>query len=508
MAAGTAAFRRRVGQCEVLTVRKAARRWLYLGHRWFGITLSLFFAIWFASGIVMMYVPFPSFRAPERIAGSPPIAWDKVKVDPGAALATLRLAAFPKEMRMGMTAGEPVYRFVTEDGHRAVSAATGREISEVSATQAKAIASSFVHAPVLSARTIEHDQWVVTKSYVRLAPFWRVRMADDAATEVYVIKTTGEIVQNTTAFERGWNWVGSIPHWIYFEALRLRQEAWRQVLLWISGLGILGGATGIWIGILRVRLRQRYRSGSVSPYRGWMKWHHLAGMVGGLFLMGWVFSGWLSMSPWGGLHDKGLDEIAARFDRSRPDFPAFDSDRMAAAGHDVREVSFTYIGGRPAAILIGADGTRKRIDGATGAPFVLSDENIAAIARNALPQARLESVERLTRYDSYWYAKANTHGSEHPLPILRFRLADATQTWLHIDPATGELRGVMGRGARADRWLFSALHCFDLPLLLEHRPLRDGLMWLLSAFGLIISVSGVVIGWRRLTSSKARRNPL
>ena len=44
-----------------------AKRWLYLLHRWAGITLCLFFAMWFISGVVMMYVGYPSSR--------PPSAW-------------------------------------------------------------------------------------------------------------------------------------------------------------------------------------------------------------------------------------------------------------------------------------------------------------------------------------------------------------------------------------------------------------------------------------------------
>jgi cytochrome b subunit of formate dehydrogenase len=46
--------------------------------------------------------------------------------------------------------------------------------------------------------------------------------------------------------------------------------------------------------------------------------------------------------------------------------------------------------------------------------------------------------------------------------------------------------------------LFNALHSFDFPLLLSFRPAWDAVVWLLSLLGLTISVSGIVIGWRRL----------
>ena len=48
--------------------------------------------------------------------------------------------------------------------------------------------------------------------------------------------------------------------------------------------------TGFWVGILRLRLTRRYADGAVSPYRGWMAWHHIAGLIGGAVGI-WLFAG-------------------------------------------------------------------------------------------------------------------------------------------------------------------------------------------------------------------------
>jgi uncharacterized iron-regulated membrane protein len=45
------------------------KRALFLFHRWAGIVLCLFFALWFLSGPFMMYVEFPQLTAAERRAG-------------------------------------------------------------------------------------------------------------------------------------------------------------------------------------------------------------------------------------------------------------------------------------------------------------------------------------------------------------------------------------------------------------------------------------------------------
>ena len=45
------------------------KRALYLTHRWLGVVLCLFMAMWFLSGVVMMYVGYPKLkpRTAERV---------------------------------------------------------------------------------------------------------------------------------------------------------------------------------------------------------------------------------------------------------------------------------------------------------------------------------------------------------------------------------------------------------------------------------------------------------
>ena len=60
-------------------------------HRWLGVAFCLLFAMWFASGIVMHFVPYPSFTAADRRAGLAPIALAQVKALPSEALAASRI---------------------------------------------------------------------------------------------------------------------------------------------------------------------------------------------------------------------------------------------------------------------------------------------------------------------------------------------------------------------------------------------------------------------------------
>ena len=80
--------------------------------------------------------------------------------------------------------------------------------------------------------------------------------------------------------------------------------------------------------------------------------------------------------------------------------------------------------------------------------------------------------------------------------MLRAVFDDDAKTWFHISPVTGDIIGRVDSSRRTYRWLFNALHSFDFQLLLMYRPAWDIVVWLLSILGTIVSVSGVVIGWR------------
>src|SRR6267378_5561103 len=59
---------------------------LTLVHRWLGILFCLLFAMWFASGMIMHFVPFPSLTEAERIEGLAPIDLSQVSRSPAEAV--------------------------------------------------------------------------------------------------------------------------------------------------------------------------------------------------------------------------------------------------------------------------------------------------------------------------------------------------------------------------------------------------------------------------------------
>jgi PepSY-associated TM region len=139
-------------------------------------------------------------------------------------------------------------------------------------------------------------------------------------------------------------------------------------------------------------------------------------------------------------------------------------------------------------------GSEMLLDARTGEPVAFDDRRLVEAARRLMPNQQVTAYERIERYDSYWYA----HHDRPPLPVLRVAFDDPQHTWVYIDPATGLVLDMLDDGGRRYRWWFNGLHRLDFSWLVGNRVLWHTTVWLLSLAGLTISVSGTVIGWRRL----------
>src|SRR6186713_3196281 len=197
------------------------KRYLFLFHRWAGIGLCVLFALWFLSGMFMMYVDFPQLTAQERRGGLPVLDFSGARLAPGDAVKRLSAADFqvaghpdangpstvlptaPLEvssLSLGMLLGRPVY-YVRVKGNaqtRAVYGDSGEVLREVTPLMARAVAADFADragwaVDAVFEERLQTDQWSVSSGLNAHRPLLRVSLGDAAGTDLYVSSTTGEV---------------------------------------------------------------------------------------------------------------------------------------------------------------------------------------------------------------------------------------------------------------------------------------------------------------------------
>lgn len=504
------------------------RKYLILTHRYLGIALGVIFVSWFASGIAMLYGRgMPRLTPDMRLERIAPIDASAVKLSASDALERAELDSSDRVTLLTVM-GRPAYRFGGGDEATTVFADDGELLLDIDAAQAQKIAAAFVRLPEdrlhHAGRLTEPDQWSLT---IRQGPMHKFTVDDEAGTQLYVSERNAEVTVLTTRSSRALAWVGVIPHFMYFAPLRLNQPLWRAIVLWTSGLGIALALLGIVLGIVQLRITRPFsvkRIGSWLPYSGWMRWHYVSGLVFGVFTLTFVFSGWISMEPFGwatkaGRFGGGLREAFTSNAGDLAAYPALTADALQtiADGKPVKEVEYVRIQDEPFFLV------RRNPDAGAGTdirghePYYairardaaqtvvnartlqlhdrdFSADSLVARVKQAVPDTAVVNSELLTTYDSYYYSREGLA----PLPVLRVKLDDPDRTWLYIDPRMSQLVGRIHRLDRVERWLWNGLHSLDFGFWYYKRPLWDIVMIFLSLGGLTTSATGLFLGLRRV----------
>jgi uncharacterized iron-regulated membrane protein len=486
------------------------KRWLFLVHRWLGVLACAFFAMWFVSGVVMMYVGYPKLTEAERLGHLPVLDASAPLLAPRQALDAAGLAGPLKDLRLAAASGgRPVYLagMAARGGAVVIDARTGAVLREVDRERALASARAYAGEGVAAEHrgTIDEDAFTHSRALDAHRPLQVVDLADADATRLYVSGRTGEVVRDAPRTERLWNYAGAWIHWLYPLRGTALDRYWADIVNWLSIAGIALTLTGTVVGLMRWRFRSSYhRSGSHSPYQGWMmRWHHIAGLLFALVTLTWIFSGLMSMNPWR-IFDSGAPALRTEAMNGGPlelsGDDAAPAALLASAGTGVRELRWVRVAGRTLVRAEQAGGRPQLLDARSAASQAVDAEALRRAVARLLP-AKVERIEVLRAYDSHYYARephTMTGGNEKPLPVWRVVFADANATWVHVDPQTGAVLGRSDSQRRLSRWLFAMLHSWDWLPLLERRPLWDLLLVALSLGGAVLSLTGVVIGWRRL----------
>ncbi len=472
-------------------------RALILLHRWLGVVFCLFFAMWFATGIVMHFVPFPTLNEIERIGGLAALDLAGLAHGPADAVAASGIKNITR-VRLLQRPDGPIYLLAGSSDVLALHAADLSDAAVRSEQLALSIGAEHARrrhldaARAVVAGSFFYDQWTVPNGFDLHRPLYRIAIDDGLGTELYVSSRTGEVVLDTTRRERAWNYLGSVAHWIYPAPLRSHRTAWVVIVSWLSLLALVGATAGAVVGTLRIGAE----GSRLTPYRGWLAWHHRLGLICMLFVWTWIFSGWLSMDN-GWLFSTGKPtEAEAKAVAGAPDWRAIPQDELQRVSKQVKEVEWFAFGGqirrRERFSVDRQSFFSVRVRAGTETPdraFLAAGE-IAAAAKQLA--AGCDVPVAIEADDNYLFTSTVPNA-----PVFRLVCGG---DWFHIDGASGALLEKLDRSRRAYRWLYRALHTLDLHALTARPMLRTSLIVTLCGFGLAFSLTGVVIASRRLLS--------
>jgi PepSY-associated TM region len=471
-------------------------RVVLLLHRYLGIAVGTLMLLWCLSGLVMMYVSYPVLEESVRRGALAPIDWN------GCCNSAALAPASTDQLDVEMLDGVPVRTSRTLNS-RPVNLLTGSVLGGISAQQAAAVARRFTAAEPSLLGLIDHDQWTVAGDFNSQRPLYRFALKDEARSELYVSSITGRAVQITTGRQRFWNWLGSVPHWLYFTELRRNAILWSRIMIYASLLGCFLTGVGIYLGVCQLAVQPK---GRWSPYRGFNLWHHIAGLIFGILALTWVLSGLLSMNPWGWLEGSGAQAESAQLRGTSQALNALaDSSLQSLAQarpRDAVSIQSAPLNGRMYFVASTARGERRRLN-AAGLPAPLLAQDLTFIAR-ALDASGATIPQLLLREDDYYFSH---HSTPVALPVYRL-IHNTSGTRYYFDSVSGVLLAKIDGNAQAYRWLHLGLHRLDFTAALRGRPQWDVLMLLLMTGVTLLCGTGAYLGYRHvarlLTAAHAR----
>ena len=473
-------------------------RLLLLVHRYLGIGFGVIVALWCLSGFVMMYVQYPDLNDREYLAGLQTLDTSTCCIADENVLEQL---AGVNEISVEMLAGLPVLRaWYGHDQSLVVNLRTGRWLSSIDQDTATQQADAFLSASGRDGEArflarIARDQWTVAGYFNAWRPLYQFAADDTAGTQLYVSSVNGQVIQTTSSTERFWNWFGAVSHWIYPTVLRQNTALWSQVVIWLSIACLFLVSVGIYLGIVQYGARG---DGSSSPDQGLNLWHHYAGLIFGLITVTWLFSGLLSMNPWGAFEGDGSFEERSRLQGSPIssveliDFiGALDSNSLPTGTVQLRSAP---LDGAFAMIAMDSAGHASRLSGATLRRDPLPENVWSRVAELVGPDKTVRESGMIETGDNYYFS----HHEQVSFPVYRIVFDDAERSRYYFDADTAELIQKYDSDRRWNRWLFLGLHRGDFTSLMRRRPLWDLILLPLLIGVTVGALTGVWLGYRRL----------
>lgn len=486
---------------------KKVRAFFFSVHRIFGTIVCVFFFMWFVSGLVLIYHPFPNVTDQQLRERMEPLPSSLPDVE--AVLARLPEPVSNIEaVGVRQFQGQTLLTIETADSVYVRCADTLQTVMPVTRETLDTVARRWVDADPVRVDTLhKRDIWIMYSRYLSEMPICKFYYDDAEKHELYIASRTGEVLQFTTARQRFWAYIGAIPHKFYLPVLRQHTDAWVWSLTIGGIIALIAALSGLYAGIYLLYKRYKSRGKFGSPYKKyWYKWHHISGLIFGVFLVTFAFSGAMALQriPQWVIKTHGDYRVSDTKFRGRPlpvECYALDYQLLAEAYPGLKTVEWSHFRDVPVYEVQMADLTVS-IDasGTDVKELNLTDKQITQAVRHIHGEEAELTVSLIDTYEEYYLSRSG----RLPLPVYKVEVDNADRSVYYVDPATGEFR-YLNRARKAKKWVFSGLHYLNIHWLVERPVLWTIAIWTLCLGGAYVSLSGIWLGIKYLRRKMKRR---
>lgn len=473
-------------------------RFMYTLHRVLGTLLSALFLVWFLSAFVMMYHGFPQVTTTEKQAKQQVLTCALPALDEVAH----RLPPDEKvrSVRVDRYLGQTIFHIRTAEGEYHLPADSADTLPIIDAARIYQVATLWCQAPVERIDTLSRlDQWIPFGHLRKEFPIYQFHFDDPEQHQLYIGSLSGEVLQYTSRDERFWAWLGAIPHWVYFTWLRQDAQLWSITLITLSAIGCLMTLAGLWVGVHTWR-RSRKGKAQFSPYRKrWYHWHYVTGIVFGLTVFTFTFSGLMSLADIPAWVSKPvLEKNPTRELKKGFALDKYKLDYRQLSTHypDIRSVEWSNFRSTPYYVVKRATETLY-IDASDSLPrpLKLAETQVVKAIRAIHGDSSTLHTTLLTEFETDYRDMSRMRRGQSQLPVWKVVVDDADHSSYYIHPQTGTVKYV-NTTSRWKYWTYTALHRLRVQGLNSSATLRKSVLWVLLLGGTVVSLSGLVLGLR------------
>ena len=468
---------------------------LFSTHRISGTLIALFFLMWFVTGLVLLYHPFPRVSAEalnahlEQLPDELP-SLDSIRQRAGGEIRKLHIYQYQ---------GQTLLEVSTADTSLLLSADPSETVRPITFASVEQTAQRWFEAPIVRVDTLhQRAQWVLFTKYDRMLPIYRFYFDDPEQHELFISGQNGQVQQLTTRSSRLWAWVGAIPHKLYIPALRCRLELWMNTFAVGGALCFLAALSGLFVSLYVLYKQYRRHHTWKSPYhKRWYHLHHVWGLVFSIVVIAWGISGYFSMQriPQWLINTQGEYIFnASRLWGKKPlpmDAYRLDYRTLKQRYPDLKEVTWGHFREIPAYEVIAGNRTFW-IDASTteGKELWIPEETVAAGIRAVHGEEVRFQLETMEQYDNYYLSRS----MDLPLPVYRITVEDANRSRYYVSPQTGYVR-YLNKNKVVKKWLFQGIHYLHTAWFMEHPVVWQICLWICCLGGAFVCLTGSWLGF-------------